>query len=342
MIDFSSLPLFAILLIFIAAAAVILAAGAKLASAADRLADATGLGEAATGAIIMGGLTSLPGIVTSVSAAAQSLPEMAVSNAIGGIAAQTAFLVAADFAYRRANLEHAAVSLANLMDGTALIGLLALTLLAASGPDVAVVGVHPATPVLFAAYLFAKNLSLTARAHPLWRAEETDKTRHDQPEPSAQRESVTRLGLIVAGLGVVTALSGFAVAQSGVALIATAGLKESFVGAVMTALATSTPELVTTIAAVRRGALQLAVGGIIGGNTFDVLFAGAADIAYRDGSIYHAMGPDSAFLAGLTVLMTAILLLGLLRRQPHGVANIGFESLAVLLLYLGGIAVIAL
>jgi cation:H+ antiporter len=43
-------------------------------------------------------------------------------------------------------------------------------------------------------------------------------------------------------------------------------------------------ELVTTIAAVRRGALQLAVGGIIGGNTFDTLFLTAADVSYREGS----------------------------------------------------------
>ena len=51
----------------------------------------------------------------------------------------------------------------------------------------------------------------------------------------------------------------------------------------MTAVATSLPELVTTLAAVRRGAAQLAVGGIIGGNAFDVLFLSASDVAYRDG-----------------------------------------------------------
>jgi len=339
--DISALPLPAVLALFLGAALTILAAGSKLASAADRLADAAGLGEAATGAIVMGAITSLAGIITSVAAAARGLPEMAVSNALGGIAVQTAFLVVADFFYRRANLEHAAVSLPNLMDGAALVALIAVVLAASAGPDWSLWGVHPVTPVLFAAYLYSRRISLQGRDRPLWRAEDTRETRRDQPDSDAESEGLGRLLAIVATLGGVTALAGFAVAQSGVALITEAGLKESLVGAAMTAIATSTPELVTTVAAVRRGALQLAVGGIIGGNTFDVLFVGAADIAYRDGSIYHAMGVDSAFLAALTLIMTAILILGLLRREPHGVANIGFESMAVLVLYLTGLTIIA-
>ena len=36
--------------------------------------------------------------------------------------------------------------------------------------------------------------------------------------------------------------------------------------------------------------------------------------------------------------MTAVLLLGMLRRERHGIAGIGFESALVLLLYLGGVA----
>jgi Ca2+/Na+ antiporter len=55
-------------------------------------------------------------------------------------------------------------------------------------------------------------------------------------------------------------------------------LSASIVGA---PVVTSLPELVTTLAAVRRGALQLAVGGIIGGNTFDTLFLTISDVGYR-------------------------------------------------------------
>lgn len=53
------------------------------------------------------------------------------------------------------------------------------------------------------------------------------------------------------------------------------GLTGTSVGVLLTSVATSLPELVTTVAAVRRRALQLAVGGIISGNAFDCLFVAA-------------------------------------------------------------------
>lgn len=91
------------------------------------------------------------------------------------------------------------------------------------------------------------------------------------------------------------------------------------------------------IAAVRIGALTLAVSDIIGGNSFDVLFISAADLAYRDGSIYHALGGPDMMLLALTLLLTAILAAGLIHRQARG---IGFEGLAILALYVGGFALL--
>jgi cation:H+ antiporter len=92
---------------------------------------------------------------------------------------------------------------------------------------------------------------------------------------------------------------------------------------------------VVAIVAVRRGALTLAVANVIGGNAFDALIVGAADVAYRDGSIYHRTTDDHLLLIGLTMLMTTLLIMGLLRRQRRGPGNIGFESAAVLALYAG-------
>ncbi len=38
------------------------------------------------------------------------------------------------------------------------------------------------------------------------------------------------------------------------------------------------------------------------------------------------------------MLMAAVLLLGLLRREKHGFANIGFESVLLVLIYAAGVA----
>jgi len=70
---------------------------------------------------------------------------------------------------------------------------------------------------------------------------------------------------------------------------------------------------------------------------FDVLFLSAADVAYRDGSIYHAISDGSRFWALVGLLMTTVLLLGLIRREKHGLGNIGFESALMLSIYAGAV-----
>lgn len=92
--DFNS-PAIAIA-VFAVATVVILWAGVRITGIADKIADRTGLGEAVIGGLLLGLSTSLPGITATVSAAASDAPSLAVSNTIGGIAAQTAFLVVAD------------------------------------------------------------------------------------------------------------------------------------------------------------------------------------------------------------------------------------------------------
>ena len=120
--------------VFAAAALTILFVGTRLAGLADVLADRTGLGEAVAGALLLGATTSASGTITSITAAASGNVDLAYSNALGGIAAQTAFLAVADCIYRRANLEHAAADASNLTQATMLVILLCVPLLAAALP----------------------------------------------------------------------------------------------------------------------------------------------------------------------------------------------------------------
>lgn len=326
---------------FTIAAMLVAVAGTRLCGIADRLADRTGLGEAMTGAILLGASTSLPGITASVTAAALGRPELALSNAIGGIAAQTAFLALADFSYSKANLEHAAPSIPNILNGTLVITLLGGVLLASCSPNVSVLGIHPMTFVLALGYFGGLRLARRAHTDPLWKPQVTQETTRDVPEPAdPDAESMASLWGQFLGFAGLMAAAGWTIAQSGAAIADRSGLDDTVMGTLFTAIFTSTPELVTTLAAVRRGALTLAVGGVLGGNAFDVMFAVASDVAYREGSIYHAIGPSLQFLTALSIVMSGVLVMGMLYREKRGVANIGFESALMLALYLGGILIL--
>ena len=341
--DLMGQPLWAALSVFAVTAGVIAAAGTVMARVADRLADRTGLGEAITGGLLLGASTSLSGFITSVSTAAQGFPDLALSNAVGGIAVQTAFLAIADITYRRANLEHAAASVTNLTQGALLIALLSLPLVAGQMPSWTLLGCHPVSFLILIGYLFGMRLVRQTQREPLWGPTQTEETRLDSPdEPFGGRRTLAFLLLRFSVLLVIVGFAGYALGQSGIALSRKTGLSETIVGTLLMAISTSLPELVTTLAAVRRGALTLAVGGIIGGNSFDVILIAASDIAYRPGSIYHAASGQLSFVIALTILMTGVLLLGLLRREKYGFANIGFESLLILLIYFGGTALLFL
>ena len=132
------------------------------------------------------------------------------------------------------------------------------------------------------------------------------------------------------------------VSAAGINAIDATGLDEALMGVLFTAVATSLPELVTTLAAVRRGALTLAVAGIIGGNAFDTLFAAFSDVAYTEGSIYHAVSSNVVLWTALGAVMTAVLMLGLIRREPRGPGGIGFESVGLLGLYGLGVLTVVL
>ncbi len=344
--DLSGIPLTLSVGLFAAAAIVILVAGTRLTGVADALADRTGLGEALVGAVLLGASTSLSGIVTSVTAAAAGNAELAVSNAVGGIAAQTVFLSVADVFYRRANLEHAAASPANLLQGTLLVTLLAIPLMAFAGPQVTLWGIHPATPLMLGAYVFGLRIVSRTQEEPMWGPTETSETQseegQDSEDSSTANLSLAGLWLRFALFAAVIGSAGWVVARTGINIAEQTGLTATLVGGLLTAVVTSLPELVTSVAAVRRGALTLAVGGIIGGNAFDTIFIAFSDIAYRDGSIYHAITGQQVYLISLTILLSGILLLGLLRREKRGIANIGFESFLVLLLYAGSFALLSL
>ena len=334
---FYNMSLWLAITFFIGLAAIIGFAGTYLTKAADQLADITGLGEALVGGILLGAVTSISGIITSVTAAFEGQPELAFSNAVGGIAAQTVFLAVADIAYKRANLEHASASYSNLMQGVLLVAMLGFVVVAMAAEPLVIFGTHPASLVLILIYLAGTRLISKAQEHPMWKPSDTSETVEDEPDDEVKKDvNLTWLLLRFAGLAGVVGIAGYFIAQLAIIITDQSGISASFMGALFTSVATSLPELVVSVSAVRQGALTLAVSNIIGGNTFDVLFVSFADMAYQDGSIYHSANSSQLFVISLTILLTSVLLLGLLHRQKYGFAKVGWESAVSIIIFVGG------
>lgn len=331
------------ILVFAVAALAIVGAGARMSAIADRLADRTGLGEALFGGIFLAAATSLPDFAATLTAAADRHPELAFSNVVGSMSANLVFLGIADIVYRKANLEHAAASSANLSQAALMIALLTLPLLAVMTPEIDFSGVHPASLILFPAYVFGLRLIRHSHTDPMWKPKITPQTVTDQPVAAGRPgETLRALWLSFGLLATVVSVAGWALMKGAGSIARLTVLSETEMGMFFTALFTSLPELVITIAAVRQGALTLAVSNIFGTNCFNVIVIAVSDIVYRDGSIYHAVGEHSVTWGLLAILMTAVLILGFVRRERYGIGRIGFESLLILLLYGGALMLLFL
>ena len=105
-------------------------------------------------------------MVVSVTVAAQGAASLAVPNAAGGVAARTPFLAVGDLTYRRADLEHAAAEPADPFRAVHPMILPTLPLAAYAGPEVAYLGVHPASLAMFAAYLAGLRVAARGQAGP--------------------------------------------------------------------------------------------------------------------------------------------------------------------------------
>ncbi|WP_246106830.1 sodium:calcium antiporter [Pseudonocardia kunmingensis] len=328
-------------MVFVVAALATVAGAIRMASLGDTLADRTGWGEAVFGAVFFGAASSLSGIVITAVAAAGDNPTLAYSNAVGGIAAQTLAVAVADLFYRRGNLEHAAASLSNILFGCLLLALLTLVVLAAYLPPFTVAAIHPMSVVLVAVYVGGLLLIRRNGSRPMWEAVRTRGTRIDEPAEEDTDERPTRaVWAEFVVIGAAVSAGGAALALAAEGIIDATGLTAGFVGAVLLGIVNALPETVTAITAVRRGALTLAIGAVLGGNSFDALNIAVGDTFYRGGSLYHRAGPDELFLTLASALMTIVVVAGLLVRQSRGPGRVGFDGIALITTYVAVVAVL--
>jgi cation:H+ antiporter len=257
---------------------------------AARLSAALSVPPVIIGAVVVGFGTSAPEMVVSGIAATQGKLDIAVGNIIGSNVANLSLVLAvsallcvmtvdSSVLRREAPLSTAAVVLfAVLVQGGLARWEGALLLVALVGA----IG-----------YLFFGSRTGSDEL-----VSEVDEFLEDDERIAVGREALRTL------IGLVGVVAGAQLTVTGASEIADRlDLGEGFVGLTLVALGTSLPELVTAIAAARKGEDELIVGNLLGSNLFNSLAVGA---------VAGLLGPgplDDAELAGTgTVLMLAVAL----------------------------------
>ena len=124
-------------------------------------------------------------------------------------------------------------------------------------------------------------------------------------------------------------------------LSATTGLSRSFVGNLFLATSTSLPEIAASLAAVRLGAIDLAIGNVMGSNLFNILLLSVYDLADGRASFWASLTNANGFAAVMAMMMTGVVIISLMyRASPRTPYRISWDGIALICMYLGSIYIL--
>lgn len=343
--DFSSLGLNVNLAIFAASALAVWLAGTKVTHYAEEIAIRSGFGEALIGLFLLAGVTSLPEIATSFSAAQNGNAPLAVNNLLGSISMQIAVLAVGDFLFGRHALTSVVPDPVVILQGSLNIVLLSLVAVAivygGEYGDSAFFGAGLWTWALLIGTLFSLFKLQESSNHKPWIANIMQPAAPaNTPLKKRYDSSVIAIGTKTASMAAIILTAGFFVARSGEAIAEQSGLGASFMGVAFVALATSLPEVSTVFAAMRRGLNTMAISDILGTNILNVALLFGVDIVASGEPVLNRVGNFAAIAALVGVVLTGVFLVGLAERRDRTILRMGTDSAFVLFLYFGSLVLL--
>jgi cation:H+ antiporter len=317
---------------FVLCVLVIWLAGVRLSRYGDVIAEKTGMSGTWIGVVLLATVTSLPELVTGISAVTLvQAPNIALGDVLGSCIFNLVIITILDFVLRgesvftRASQGH----ILSAGFGIMLIGFVGFTLLLhGRGVAPAIGHIGLSTPIILV--LYAVAMRAVFRYEQRLRAAYVEEAVERYPDVTL-RQAVVRYAL--AAIGVVAAGTLLPFVGDRMALVM--GWEKTFVGTLFIAFATSVPELVITISAARLGAHDLANLNLIGSNLFDIAIIAVDDIFYLPGPILQHASPMHAVSSLSAVMMTGLAIIGLLYRPRTQLFRaVGWTSLWLFALYL--------
>ncbi len=293
--------------IFVACAAAIALAGPRMVDAVEAVADRTGIGRLWLGAVLLAGATSLPELVATVSAAVIDEPNLALGTVLGSnMFNMTIFGIVIIWRPGTRGSDPAAVATGLV---AVALGVIAAIFILVADPAIGAVGLGAS--LILAVYLLA---SFVAFRRERGRAAAEGAPVADSAAASQTGSMRATAAWLTLATAVVFVASIF-IADAAEGVADSIGISGGVMGVVGLAFATSLPEVVTSIAALRRGAMDLVIGNVFGSNIFNAAVLFPADVSFNEGSLLRAADTEQLAPALFGIVMM-LLALAVLRSRP--------------------------
>ena len=297
---------------FVLCLVIILFAGTRLARYGDAIAEKTGLGRIWIGLVLLAAVTSMPELVTAVSSAALiHSPDLALGTLLGSCSLNLAILALLDILHQHTPI----LSQASSRHITSAIWVILLVAIAAGGiiagqrfSALTLGWVSIPSIIILILYLVGMRR--------IFRYERNNQMPIIQVAPLKYKDlSTAKLYAKFALVAAVIIAAGIWLSFIGNGIAEITGWGATFVGSLFLAVTTSMPELAVCIAALRLGAIDMAVADILGANMLDLAYIFLVDLAYRQGSLLGSVSTSHLFTAAVVAAMCLTVIIGLKFRQ---------------------------
>ena len=278
-----------IFLIYAIIAAGVTFLSVKAADYVDLIDKKTSLSGAFIGGIMLSAVTSLPELFTSLSSTLLlDEPGLCIGNILGSnifnLSALAMLIVVFNRTFADAHIARSHRSVLRLL----LVAYAALALNMFGLLSFELFTVSITSVILLACYIASvKHLS----------GEESDESEEDT-NPLTLKQVLIRFFFVAVGIVVLSIL----ISQVTDMLAEELNLGKSLAGALFMGVATSLPELSSTITLFRKKSFDIVVGNIVGSNIFNLIILSVADLCYTGTGLYDFSDPKTVALLGFGFL----------------------------------------
>lgn len=317
---------------FAACAGVILFAGTQLSRHGDVIAAKTGLGRSWVGLVLLATITSLPELITGVSAVTfNDLPDMATSGVLGSCMFNVVVIAGLDFLSKGkpvSRLVHQGHMLSAGF-GIVLVGCAAIDILVSKylPPITFLNSSDPISLFYVAIYFVAMRLIFS------YEKQRVSEFVEEVGEATSAGESLRRSVVIFALNALLIVVAACMLPELADQIAKLTGWGDSFIGASFIAITTSLPEITVSVAAARMGAFDMAVANLLGSNLFNVFILAIIDFSYVKGPLLQSVSQINAVTALSAMIAMGIVVIGLTYRSEKKYLRLAGDAIAISFVY---------
>lgn len=326
---------------FLFAALLVIGSGIFLATSGDIIAEKSGWGRVWVGSLLVAGATSLPELVTNVTAVLLDSPALAAGNIFGANMLNMATLSFLVILLGGSQVFVKLLPLQVWVAGVALVMTTLATLMAVIGPEFKLFGIPPTAVIILGAYVICSRIlrnrsSSDDEDEPL-----EDKEEHEEEDDDDGEHSL-KWGVIVFSIAsVIIFMAAPMLAFSSQQMAIITGVSEGFVGVLAVAIVTTLPEFTSAATAFRIGAPDLGVSAFFGSNAFNVAALGVADLAYTKGHLYASLDTSHVAAGLFAILLMSLAMFQLATRRHMAPFSLTQPSpVAIIVVYVIGLFIV--